>query len=103
MRSLETMHRVGPEYAKAKAERVYIEESLRSVKALVAAQSSASSVAQRELDAYASDAYQTALKGLRAAIELEETKRWQLVTAQTACEVYRTMEASNRAMDRNAS
>ena len=31
MRSLETMHRVGPEFAKAKAERVYIEESLRSV------------------------------------------------------------------------
>jgi hypothetical protein len=102
MNSLAVLHRVGPEYAKAKAERVYIEESLRTVKALEAAKSPASSVAQREMDAYASEAYRVALEGLRAAIEQEESKRWLLIAAQTACEVYRTMEASNRNMDRAA-
>lgn len=102
MKSLETLHRVGPQFAKARAERVYIEESLRTIKALEAAKSPASSVAAKEMDAYASEAYRMALEGLRAAIEQEETKRWQLVTAQTACEVFRTMEASNRKMDRAA-
>ena len=102
MKSLETMHRIGPQFAKARAERVYIEESLRTIKALEAAKSSAGSVAAKEMEAYASDSYRTALAGLREAIELEETKRWQLITAQTACEVFRTMEASNRKLDRAA-
>jgi len=102
MRSLETMHRVGPLYAQAKANRIHIEESLRSIKAVEAAKSESTSVAQRELDAYASDAYRTAVDGLKAAVEQEEKLRWQLLTAQAAIEAWRSMEASNRAMDRGA-
>ncbi len=100
--ALSTMWRIAPKYAQAKANRVYIEESLRSIKALEASRSPASSVAQKEMDAYASEPYRTAVAGLKTAVEEEETMRWQLITAQAAIEVWRTLEASNRSIDRSA-
>jgi len=99
---LETMRDVGPLFAQAKAQRIYLEESLRSIKAIEAAKSEAQSVAQRELDAYASPTYVQALEGLKVAVEQEETYRWQLITAQAAVESWRSLEASNRALDKGA-
>lgn len=100
--ALEQMWKLAPQYAQAKAERVYIEESLRTIKALEAAKSPATSIAGKELDAYASEPYRAAVAGLKAAVEQEETLRWRLISAQAAVEVFRTMEASNRAIDRAA-
>ena len=102
MKSLQTLHRVGPLYAKAKAERIYLEESLRSTKAIQMQSSGEQTAAAQEREAYASDAYRIQLEGLRVAVEQEEAYRYQLVTAQAAIEVYRTMEASNRRMDKAA-
>ncbi len=102
MKSLEVLHKLGPQYAKAKAQRVQIEESLRSVKALEMSKSSETAIGAQERDAYASEAYRTAVTGLSVAVENEETLRWKLLTAQAALDVYRTMEASNRALDRRA-
>jgi hypothetical protein len=102
MRSLETMHKCGPQYAQAKAERIYIEESLRSIKALQMQSSEAQTSAAKEMDAYASEPYRTAVAGLREAVEREEALKWKLVTAQAAIETWRSMEASNRNMDRAA-
>ena len=36
----------------------------------------------------------------KVAVEAEEAARWRMVTAQAAVEVWRSMEASNRGMDR---
>jgi hypothetical protein len=36
------------------------------------------------------------LKGLREAVEAEETLRWQMVAAEARVEVWRSQEASNR-------
>ncbi len=104
MKALNTLHKVGPLYAKAKSDRIFLEESLRSTKALQMKDAASDwlTAAAQEREAYASDAYRTQLDGLRVAVEQEEAYRWQLVTAQAAIEVYRTMEASNRRIDKAA-
>ena len=88
-----------PLYAKAKADRVYLEEFKKSLKAIEmtkAEVNGAKSAATQERDAYASQAYITHLDGLRVAIDNEEILRWRMVAAQAKIEVWRTMESSRR-------
>lgn len=101
-KALTTLHKLGPKYAEAKATRVHIEESLRSIKAVQMAASGETTAAAQERVAYASQEYKTALDGLRVAVEEEETLRWRLRTAELAIDVWRSMNASNRRMDRSA-
>ena len=42
------------------------------------------------------------LDGIAAAVETEETLRWQLVAAQETVAIWRTESANNRALDRAA-
>lgn len=88
------------EFAKAKAQRVYLEEFRKSKKALLMGQSDASSAVAREQYAYAHYDYLALLEGLKAAIENEETLKWKLTAAQLSIEIWRSQEASNRATDR---
>ncbi len=101
-KALMTLAKCGPEFAEAKAQRVALEEGLRTVKALQMTQSDAASVAAKEIEAYASQPYRDAVAGYAAAVEREETLRWRLVAAQAAIECWRSLEASNRRMDRAA-
>ena len=100
--ALQAMHETGPQLAKARAERVYMEEYRKSLKAQLMKESGAASAAIQEREAYASDTYITHIKALKIAVEREEALRWRMVTAQTAVEVWRSQEASNRSMDRAA-
>ncbi len=86
--------------AEAKAARIYIEESLRAIKSVVMKRHADLSVGAQEREAYASDEYRTALEGLRAAVEAEESLRWMMVAAQAKVDVWRSLEFSARAMDR---
>lgn len=87
-------------FAKARSERVYIEEYRKSLKAILMQRSGEKVISAQERDAYAHDDYITLLEGLREAVEAEEKLRWDLIAAQARIEVYRTQEASNRAQDR---
>ena len=89
-------------FAKAKAERIYLEEFRKSKKALLMAQSSAQAANAREQDAYAHPEYIALLEGLKQAVEVEEALRWDLIAAQARVEVWRTEQANNRAQDRAA-
>ena len=100
--SLEVMHKTGPALAQARAERVYLEEYRKSLKALLMQSSQQSSAVLQEREAYADKSYQDHLAALRIAVEREESLRWKMVTAQTAVEVWRSQESSNRMMDRAA-
>lgn len=86
--------------AEAKAQRIYIEESLRSIKATHMKLHADMAVNAQEREAYASDEYRTALRGLQAAVYEEEKLRWLMVAAQAKIEIWRSMEASGRALDR---
>lgn len=96
------MWKLAPEYAKAKAERVYLDEFRKSKKALLMQAHGDKPIGAQEREAYAHPEYIGLLAALRVAVETEETLRWRLVCAQTAVDVWRSTEASNRAVDRAA-
>ena len=87
-------------FAAAKADRVYIEEFRKSKKALLMTESDASSAVAREQYAYSHPEYLSLLDGLKAAVEVEEQVRWEMIAAQARVEVWRSQEASNRNQDR---
>jgi hypothetical protein len=93
-----------PIYGNAKAQRVYLEEFRKSKKALlmIEAHSKGFEAANaQEREAYADPAYQKLLKGLAAAIEQEETLKWEIEAARLDIEIWRTREATNRMQDRS--
>lgn len=83
-------------FAKAKAERIFLEEFRKSKKSLLMQNHKNESIGAQEREAYAHPAYIKLLDGLRAAIEEEERLRWELVAAQAKVDVWRSQEASNR-------
>jgi hypothetical protein len=87
-------------YAQAKANRVYIENYLRSAKSKMMMESTATSIAAKEMESYATDDYIALLDGLKEAVETEEKLRWQLIAAQERVQIWRTQEATNRTIDR---
>ena len=87
----------GKKFAQAKADRIYLEEYRKSLKAILMKRSGENAVNAQEREAYAHPEYQDLLKGLREAVEAEEALRWQMVAAEARVEVWRSQEASNRA------
>ena len=96
---LQSMRDSAPQYAQAKAERIYLEEFRRSKKAILMQQARADgtdSVNGQERDALAHDEYMVILDGLFAATEVEERLRWQLEVSRLEVDVWRTQQASER-------
>ena len=90
-------------YAKAKSERIYIEEFRKSKKALLMQEAQLRGVetmAAQERDAYANTEYQELLVGLKEAVEVEEKLRWQLIAGQLKVDIWRTEQASNRFIEK---
>jgi hypothetical protein len=94
--AIEYIFKHGKRYAKAKAERIYLEEYRKSLKAILMKKSIESAVNAQEREAYSDPEYVELLKGLKEAVEVEEEIRWGLVAAQARIEVWRSMEATNR-------
>lgn len=97
-KALDYIRDSAPAYAKAKANRVYLEEFRKSLKALIMKEvepNFPSAVAQ-EREAYSDDRYRELLAGLRQAVEEEERLRWRIVAAQAKIEVWRSLESSRR-------
>lgn len=87
------------EYAKAKAERIQIEEFRKTLKARLmqkAQLEGAKTSAEQEREAYAATDYEKLLDGLKVAVETEEKIRWEMVAAQLTVEVWRTQSANAR-------
>jgi len=98
--AMQQIWELAPRYAKAKSERIYLEEYRKSKKALLMQTSQEKSAVMQERDAYADPDYIALLAGLRAAVEAEETLRWRMVASEAAIEIWRSQEASNRTIDR---
>jgi hypothetical protein len=94
--AIEYIFKHGKRYAKAKAERIYLEEYRKSLKAIIMKRSLENAVNAQEREAYSDPEYVELLKGLKEAVEVEEEIRWGLVAAQARIEVWRSMEATNR-------
>ena len=99
-RQMIELRKIGPEYAKAYAQKEYLEEFKRSKIAILckqAEQNGHSSYAAQEREARAHPDYLHLLEGLRDATERAESLRWQLEAAKIATEVWRSVESSRRA------
>jgi len=88
-----------PEYAKAKSERIYLEEFRKSKKALLmkdALLKGFEAVNAQEREAYSHAEYLEVLVGLASAIEREEELKWKLEAARMRTEIWRTESANAR-------
>ena len=88
-----------PLYAKAKSDRIYLEEFRKTKKALLmkeAMEMGIESGVAQEREAYAHYEYAELLKGLAVAIEKEETLKWKLMAAQMKTDIWRTEQANER-------
>lgn len=90
----------GKRFAKAKAERVYLEEYRKSLKAILMKRTIETTVAAQEREAYSDPEYLTLIEGIKEATEIEEKLRWDLIGAQARVEIWRTEQANNRAEGR---
>lgn len=102
---LDYMRDHAPLYAKAKADRIYLEEMKKAKKAVLMKEAEMrgfSTAAAQEREAYADAQYMELIEGLKVAVEQEETLKWRLVAAEVKTQVWRSIESSNRALDRGA-
>ena len=83
-------------FAKAKAERIYMEEYRKSLKAILMKQSIEETIGAQEREAYAHERYKELLLGLKEAVEIEEELRWHLIAAQARVEIWRSEQANMR-------
>ena len=93
----------GKKYAEAKAHLAYVEEFRKSKKAMLMKHAMANgvkTVTAAEMEAYSAMEYIEHLKAIEQATEQAEALRWALVAAQARVDVWRSLEASNRTMDR---
>ena len=85
-----------PLYAKAKSDRMYLEEFRKSRKAQLMSQAGTEVLGKQETFAYAHQDYIEILDGIREAVEREERFRWLMTAAQARIEVWRTEQYSAR-------
>lgn len=96
---IEKIGKAIPKYAKAKAERIYIEQFRKSKKAILMRNVQASQMktqVEREQYAYSHPEYIQLLEGLRDATELEEKCKWALEKFKIEFEHWRTCQANER-------
>lgn len=82
--------------AEARAQRQYLEDFSRTIKAEIMGEHTSEPVNAQERHAYADPRYKAHLDGLRAAIHKDERYRWLKDTAIAKIDVYRTQQANLR-------
>ena len=90
-------------FGEAKAQRVYLEEFRRSKKAMLMKDCFAMGIEAanaQEREALADPEYHQLLRGLAAAVEKEETLKWEIEAARLDIEIFRTREATKRLQDK---
>jgi len=90
------------EAAKNKAERIYLEEYRKSLKAMIMKDHLEMSVSAQEREAYASDEYQKHLRAMQIAIEKDERQRFMRIAAEAKIEAWRSMSANYRSINYNS-
>ena len=95
--TLEYIKNTAQKYAKAKAERMYVEEYRKTLKAKIMSEDKSQPVNAQERNAYSHPSYEQHLLAIKEAVEIEEELRWKLIAAQAMVEVWRSLSANQRA------
>ena len=85
-----------PIFAKAKADRTYIENYLKVVKATEMAKSDKKTLGDREIDAYMSMVYEEQLQAMRTAVATEEELKYRMEAAKLRFEHWKVQQFNNR-------
>lgn len=94
-RAIRYIAETAPLFAKAKADRVFVENYLRTVKSRLMNEETGT-LGNKEAYAYAHPDYEAQLAALRAATEEEERLKYMLAAAQARIEVWKTIEYTKR-------
>ena len=86
--------------AKARAERIYLEEYRKSLKAILMKRFADLPVSAQEREAYAHPEYQNLLKGIKQAVYNDEYHRYMRQSAIAKIDAWRTKEATNRSLEK---
>ena len=95
--ALDTIEEVSPLYAKAKGERVHLDDFRKVQLAILYEQAVGKTVADKENWSRAHPDYRTVIKTHGDAVEEEAALYWKLRLAETQIEVWRTIQATRRA------
>jgi len=101
-KSLDWLKSNAEKIADARSKRSLMEEWPSVVRARVANEciQAGRSAAAADIEAKASTAYEEALKGLEAAVFNDELLRIKRIQAEAIIEIWRTLSANRRAMDK---
>lgn len=83
--------------AKAKAERIYMEEYRKVVKSQIMRENDNLALGAQEAIAYSDERYKQHLQAMRDAIDRDEYHRWMLIAAEAKIEAWRTQSSNSRA------
>src|SRR5258708_28474132 len=83
--------------AKARAERIYLDEYCKPLKATIMRENVSESIGAQEARAYADPRYKTHLEALKAAVEVDEYVRFMRDAADAKVRAWQTMRATERA------
>ena len=86
--------------AQARADRVYLEEFRKSLKAQIMAEHAEKPIGAQEREAYSDQRYLDHLDAIRIAVHNDEKARFLRQAALAKIESWRTQEANRRGMDR---
>lgn len=96
-RALDFLRDNAEDAAKARAERIYLEEFRKSLKAQIMAEHLAEPLGAQERAAYSDKRYLNHLEGMKQAIFLDERLRFLRGAAEAKLDAWRTMESTKRA------
>jgi hypothetical protein len=83
--------------AEARANREYVEQFRKTLKAQVMKEHAASPLGVQEREAYADPRYVAHLDALRTAVEQDERMRWLMTAAETRVSAWQTQQRGLRA------
>lgn len=98
--AIEYIYKNAPKYGAAKGKVAELDAYRHSLKAIMMSKSTETTIGGQEKAAYASAEYQNLCKAIGEATEAAETLKWRLESARMKFEAYRTLEASNRNIER---
>ncbi|MEK9767800.1 MAG: hypothetical protein VW683_02665 [Betaproteobacteria bacterium] len=84
--------------AKARAERIYLEEFRKSLRSIIMKEHMDATVSAQEREAMADPRYVQHLEAMKIAIQRDEDIRFMRVAAEAKIEAWRSMNANYRAM-----
>ncbi len=82
--------------ATARANRVYVEEYRKTLKAQIMGEHKDKPIGAQEREAYSDSRYLEHLQAIRTAVEADETMRWLYVSAQAKIDAWRSFQANQR-------